>query len=313
MGWGNGSGKKEVINASVGDPVICGSDREHPFAGKLVFIDVSGLAHKASKKDARMVVREGSSAKQLEYMRKQISSVAAEGGTPVLVLDGRGYPPKLATRTGRREAAAAARLEAEALEREDGARLEADAKWKAAAGPQEPFWVALLNESLRNEVLFLVSPYEADAQLVSLAQELGDGAIIWAAANDSDIVAFGGLDVVYDWDPFARTFRRVRLLDDILGKVVGKRSFVGWNYDRFLVFTILSGNDYFKNLPGFALGKVWKAMDATPLPENLVSPARHPSLEERPAVWPVLRWPKQRCLATAVLAQDDLPGRRPGW
>jgi hypothetical protein len=32
----------------------------------------------------------------------------------------------------------------------------------------------------------------------------------------------------------------------------------------------------------------------------------------RPA-WPVLRWPKQRCLATAILAQDDLPGRRPGW
>ena len=117
MGWGNGSGKKEVINASVGDPVVCGSDWEHPFAGKLVFIDVSGLAHKASKKDARMVVREGTSEKQLDYMRKQLGSVAAEGGTPVLILDGRGYPPKLATRTVRREAAAAARLEAEALER----------------------------------------------------------------------------------------------------------------------------------------------------------------------------------------------------
>ena len=42
-------------------------------------------------------------------------------------------------------------------------------------------------------------------------------------ANDSDIVAFGGIDVVYDWDPFARSYRRVRLLRDLLGKVVKGR------------------------------------------------------------------------------------------
>ena len=65
MGWGSGSGKSEVINAAVSDPVICGSGGDHPFDGKLVFIDVSGLAHKASKKDAMTVVREGTSAGSL--------------------------------------------------------------------------------------------------------------------------------------------------------------------------------------------------------------------------------------------------------
>jgi hypothetical protein len=115
MGWGNGSGKSEVLDPAGGDVIFCGSDGVHPFRGKQVFIDVSGLAHKASKKDAATVVREGTSEKQQDYLRKRIMSVAAEGGTPVLVLDGRAYPPKLATRNDRREKAAAAKAEAERL------------------------------------------------------------------------------------------------------------------------------------------------------------------------------------------------------
>ena len=284
MGWGSGSGKGEVLNAAVGDAIICGSNGDHPFRNKLVFIDVSGLAHKAAKKDAATVVRDGVSAAQMNYIRKQIGSVAAEGGTPVLVLDGRAYPPKLATRQARREAAAAAQAEAERLT-QLGLRDEARRKWEAAAGPQEPFWLALLDECVRNKILFVVAPYEADAQLVALAEEYGEQAIIWAASNDSDIVAFGGLDVVYDWDPFGRQYRRVRLLEDILGKVVGDRSFVGWTYDRFLIFTILSGNDYFKNLPGYALSKVFTAMAGASLPASLVAPDPHPALGARPAAW----------------------------
>ena len=204
MGWGSGNGKGEVINPAAGDPTICGSSDEHPFKGKLVLVDVSGLGHKASKHGAAEVVRHGTSDQQQEYVRKRIASVAAEGGTPVLVLDGRKYPPKLATQTDRRAKQKAARQKAEQATA-CGRWQEAADAWKAAAGPQEPFWHALLEECLKNEVLFIVSPYEADAQLVSLAEELGDRAIIWAAANDSDLVAFGGCDVVYDWDMFARS------------------------------------------------------------------------------------------------------------
>ena len=61
MGWGSGNGKAEVLNPASGDLIACGSDGDHPFAGKLVFIDVSGLAHKAAKKDSVVVAREGKS------------------------------------------------------------------------------------------------------------------------------------------------------------------------------------------------------------------------------------------------------------
>ena len=148
MGWGSGNGKAEVLNPASGDLIACGSDGDHPFAGKLVFIDVSGLAHKAAKKDSVVVAREGKSLAQLEYVRKRIQSVAAEGGTPVLVLDGRAYPPKLATRNERRRKAEEARTEAEALElKGDAASKKLAAKaWQEAATPQEPFWLALLDE-----------------------------------------------------------------------------------------------------------------------------------------------------------------------
>jgi hypothetical protein len=52
MGWGSGNGKAEVLNPASGDLIACGSDGDHPFAGKLVFIDVSGLAHTHSKLEA---------------------------------------------------------------------------------------------------------------------------------------------------------------------------------------------------------------------------------------------------------------------
>ena len=140
MGWGNGSGKREVLDPAGGEVIVCGSDGEHAFKGKLVFIDVSGLAHKASKKDAATVVREGTSQRQRDYVTKQIDSVAAEGGRPVLVLDGRAYPPKLATRADRRQKAAAARREAEQLQQSGSLtaaqRTEMRKLWEKAAGPQ---------------------------------------------------------------------------------------------------------------------------------------------------------------------------------
>ena len=48
MGWGSGNGKAEVLNHAAGDVVACGANGAHPFAGKHVLIDVSGLAHKAA-------------------------------------------------------------------------------------------------------------------------------------------------------------------------------------------------------------------------------------------------------------------------
>ena len=140
---------------------------------------------------------EGISTAQQQYVRQHLDSVVGEGGTPVLVFDGRAYPAKAATRAKRRGHAAQSQQEALQAERR-GERAQAATAWKKAAAPQEAFWLWLMQECLRSGIKFIVSPYEADAQLVALEEELGSSALIWAASQDSDLVAFGGREVIYE-------------------------------------------------------------------------------------------------------------------
>jgi hypothetical protein len=44
MGWGSGSGKKEVLDPAGGELVVLG-DAPGPFVGKTVLVDLSGWAH----------------------------------------------------------------------------------------------------------------------------------------------------------------------------------------------------------------------------------------------------------------------------
>ena len=68
MGWGNGAGKREVLDPAGGGLRSCDSDGS-PFEGKDVLIDVSGVAHKASKRGCKSVVLHGTSDEQQEYVR----------------------------------------------------------------------------------------------------------------------------------------------------------------------------------------------------------------------------------------------------
>ena len=47
MGWGSGSGKKEVLDPAAGELMTLG-DTQAPFVGKTVLIDLSGWAHVGS-------------------------------------------------------------------------------------------------------------------------------------------------------------------------------------------------------------------------------------------------------------------------
>lgn len=57
MGWGSGAGKREVLDPAAGPPTSI-SAGYNPFDGRYVLIDVSGLAHKAAKKQPRPEARE---------------------------------------------------------------------------------------------------------------------------------------------------------------------------------------------------------------------------------------------------------------
>ena len=112
MGWGGGSGKKQVLDPASGG-LRSASEDGSPFKDRFVLIDISGLAHRAAKQQPVTVAREGVSVQQQQYVRRYLESVVGEGGRPVVVLDGKAYPPKAATRATRRADQAQARASAD--------------------------------------------------------------------------------------------------------------------------------------------------------------------------------------------------------
>ena len=135
MGWGSGAGKGKILAPAAGDLVHVSA--HNPFDGKMVLTDISGLAHRASKKQPKQVAQEGISQRQQQYVMQHLQGIYALGGKVCLVLDGRAYPPKKKERERRRGTSQQAVDEALAKE----ARNEdASKEWKAAARPAEPFW-----------------------------------------------------------------------------------------------------------------------------------------------------------------------------
>ena len=58
MGWGSGSGKKEVLDPAAGELVTLG-DAPGPFVDKTVLIDFSGWAHIGAKRGSKQVSSDG--------------------------------------------------------------------------------------------------------------------------------------------------------------------------------------------------------------------------------------------------------------
>ena len=109
---------------------------------------------------AWQVALEGTSRDQQLFIEEHVGAISAEGGRPVLVLDGAPYPPKadeVASRLAKRDEAERAAQRAE-LARE---ATTATAVWKRAARPQEPFFAWLLEWCRAKHVAYIVAPYEA--------------------------------------------------------------------------------------------------------------------------------------------------------
>ena len=215
MGWK--SGKREIIKPAAGEPKVLDADGVDGVVGTTLLLDISGVQHKASRRDARTVVLSGTSAEAERYVADYLESVAALGAQAVPIFDGAPYPPKLATQTARRTDQKS--FAKQAREAEDaGNKTRAAQLWKKAAAPKEDMVSAVMSHCRRRKIGYLVAPYEADAQLVA-AQQDGLGSVVLVCSDDSDLVAYAATDCIYEYDPINRTGLRVRLFDDILGKV----------------------------------------------------------------------------------------------
>ena len=251
--------------------------------GRRVGIEASGWLHRGCKRNPQQTCNHGVSQEAVLYVTTRINAVLGEGGNPILVFDGdRRYPAKAETHQARRKTAD----DAQAVPAKDRTLQH----WRAMATPQEELLQAVMSWCVQNCVPFVVSPYEADHQLVGL---YNDGQIdtILVSSNDSDMACYGGCDCLYDYDATLRSVFWVKLLEQLLvplpQPLPGGFSFEGWTYDRFLVLCLICGHDYLANIPGCGLVRCYQTMSRDALPACLCPPPGlpHPPIPTRPAVW----------------------------
>jgi len=186
--------------------------------GRRLAVDVSGWLHKAKLRDAAEVVSTGVSDKAVSYMIQMVEGLLGLGATPVLVFDGASYPPKQATQDSRREKVEENRRAAEAAAADGTASGRAlNGLFAKAALVQEPLLRAVMNWAIEREVEFVVAPMEADQQLVSVLDCARVDSIL-AASQDSDLAAYGGTSVAYDYSEKDGSCMHVCLLEDGLAR-----------------------------------------------------------------------------------------------
>lgn len=110
----------------------------------------------------------------------------------------------------------------------------------------------LIIELKKNNIEFIVAPYEADAQLAYLCRT---GYVDFILTEDSDLLAFGAPKVLYKFDFINFTGQEI-CLDNI--KRMPEVQFNWFTHGMFLTTCILSGCDYLGQLPGIGIRKAQK-------------------------------------------------------
>jgi 5'-3' exonuclease len=160
--------------------------------GSVVGIDASIFLYQLCARHA-IDVASGNFARVLDDFMNVMEILVAHGSSPVVVFDGAGYKPKLASiaqkRTARREASL--RLYEAAENHED--------KLKHAKGFARPTSAMVSALALRLKgagISYIVAPHEADAQLALLSQE---GITHFTMSTDQDLIVHGIFRLLNNW------------------------------------------------------------------------------------------------------------------
>lgn len=184
------------------------------------------------------------------------------GVTPYFVFDGDYLPSKAATessREARRETSKKAGQEL--LKAGKPARAHEEFRKAIDVTPE---MARLLIEHLKKEnIPYVVAPYEADAQLVYLERR---GLISGIVSEDSDLLVFGAKRLLTKLGPHGECIEINR--KDFCA--VREISLTHWTDTEFRHMAILSGCDYLAGLPGIGLKTAYRMIRKHKTPERVV-------------------------------------------
>jgi len=162
------------------------------------------------------------------------------GVTPYLVFDGDRLPSKSGTEKSRRDRRKESRVAGMELLKM-GKTSQAHQELQKAVDITPEMARMLIEELKRNNVQYVVAPYEADSQMAYLEKK---GIIDGILSEDSDLLVFGAKTLLTKLDQYGDCIM-VRQDDFTACRDI---NLVGWTCDDFRRMAILSGCDYLEGI-----------------------------------------------------------------
>ncbi|KAG5235143.1 exonuclease [Salix suchowensis] len=213
--------------------------------GCSVAVDTYSWLHKGALSCSTQLCKGLPTSRHIEYCMHRVNLLRHYGVKPVLVFDGGLLPMKIEQENKR----ARTRKEnlVRAIEHESNGNSAAAYECYQKAVDISPSIAHELIQVLRKEnVLYVVAPYEADAQMTFLSVSKQVDAVI---TEDSDLIPFGCHRIIFKMDKYGQgvEFQNSRLQQN------KDLSFVGFTNEMLLEMCIFSGCDYQQSLPGMGL------------------------------------------------------------
>jgi exonuclease-1 len=198
--------------------------------------------HRAACCCATELARGEKTNKYLSFCIKKIKFLLQYHITPIVVFDGGRLPMKKQTEQGRKDNRRQMKILADELYAK-GEHEKASKKYIECITITSEMIEEFIKELKKQEVEFIVAPYEADAQLAYLSKKEIVSLVI---TEDSDLLAFGCSNVFYklDNDGYGYEIQISKLSE------VREYNFIGFYHDMFLNACILSGCDYLDSIKG---------------------------------------------------------------
>lgn len=213
--------------------------------GCTVAVDTYSWLHKGAFACSRELCKGLPATRHIEYCMHRVNLMRHNGLKPVLVFDGGLLPMKI-EQENKRQRSRKENL-ARAIEHEScGNKSAAYECYQKAVDISPSIAHDLIQVLKRENVCYVVAPYEADAQMTFLAISKQVDAVI---TEDSDLIPFGCPRVIFKMDKFGQGVEfKYSLLQQ--NKDL---SFAGFTKQMLLEMCILSGCDYLPSLPGMGL------------------------------------------------------------
>ncbi|MFS7931466.1 putative exodeoxyribonuclease I [Helianthus anomalus] len=215
--------------------------------GCSVAVDTYSWLHKGALSCSKELCKSEPTSKHVNYCMHRVNLLRHYGVKPILVFDGGHLPMKNEQEIKR----ARSRKEnlARAIEHESCGNASAAYECYQKAVDISPEIAYELIQVLKKEnISYVVAPYEADAQMTFLAISKRVDAVI---TEDSDLIPFGCPRIIYKMDKYGQgvEFRYSKLQNN------KELNFAGFTKQMILEMCIFSGCDYLQSLPGMGLKK----------------------------------------------------------